>query len=111
MGFRPTFLGIDDTMWDDGLNPVADAILEGTAQGKYLRERAGSSTIHRSSIRLVSYEKVGSYVDRTFLDLNWAATVVNTLLVAFFVLGAGGVGLGIYAASVLKKREGSSEPK
>lgn len=58
---------------------------------------------------MVSDEKVGSYVDRTFLDLNWAASVVNTLLVAFFVLGAGGVGLGIYAASVLKKREGSND--
>lgn len=104
-------MGIGDTRWDDGDNQVADAIPESTALGKYLRECAGSSTIHRSSIRLVSYEKVGSYVDRTFLDLNWAATVVNTLLVAFFVLGAGGVGLGIYAASVLKKREGSNESK
>lgn len=44
-------------------------------------------------------------MDRTFLDLNWASTVVNTLIVAFFVVALGGAGIGIYAASVLKKRE------
>ena len=48
-------------------------------------------------------------MDRTFLDLNWASTVVNTLIVAFFVVAAGGAALGIYAASVLKKREGAGE--
>lgn len=49
-------------------------------------------------------------MDRSFLDLNWASTVVNTLLVAFFVVAAGGAAIGIYAASVLKKREGSAAP-
>lgn len=37
---------------------------------------------------------------------NWAAAVVYVLILAFFVVVAVGVGLGAYAASVLKKREG-----
>lgn len=36
---------------------------------------------------------------------NWAAAVVWVLVLAFFVVVAIGVGLGAYAASVLKKRE------
>ena len=40
-----------------------------------------------------------------FLDLNWSASVVNTLLWAFFILGIGGMILGAYAAISMKKRE------
>jgi hypothetical protein len=36
---------------------------------------------------------------------NWAATVVNVLVLAFFVVCALGVGLGAYAATELKKSE------
>ena len=42
---------------------------------------------------------------RGFLDLNWAATVINTLLIAFFVLAAGGIFIGVYSARTLSKRE------
>jgi hypothetical protein len=42
---------------------------------------------------------------------NWAGAVVNVLVLAFFVLAAIGIGLGAYAASVLKKAEGRSEEK
>jgi hypothetical protein len=40
---------------------------------------------------------------------NWAGAVVNVLVLAFFVVVAIGVGLGAYAASVLKKREGGEK--
>lgn len=36
---------------------------------------------------------------------NWAASVVNTLVLAFFVVIAIGVALGVYAARQLKKAE------
>lgn len=36
---------------------------------------------------------------------NWAGAVVNTLLLAFFVVCAIGVALGVYAAKQLKKAE------
>jgi hypothetical protein len=36
---------------------------------------------------------------------NWAAAVVNLLILAFFAVCAIGVGLGAYAATVLKKAE------
>lgn len=44
------------------------------------------------------------------MTANWAAAVVWTLVLAFFAVVAIGVALGAYAASVLKKREGGSEP-
>lgn len=53
----------------------------------------------------VTDTKVGIYVLKGFLDLNWSASVVNTLLWAFFVLGIGGMILGAYAAISMKKRE------
>jgi hypothetical protein len=37
---------------------------------------------------------------------NWAAAVVWVLVIAFFAACAIGAAIGIYAASVLKKREG-----
>lgn len=40
---------------------------------------------------------------------NWAAAVVNVLIVAFFAVVAIGIGLGAYAASVLKKRESQAK--
>lgn len=43
------------------------------------------------------------------MTANWAATVVNVLVLAFFVVVAIGVGLGAYAASTLKKREGEQK--
>lgn len=39
------------------------------------------------------------------MTANWSAAVVWVLVLAFFVVAALGVGLGAYAASVLKKRE------
>lgn len=39
------------------------------------------------------------------MTANWAAALVNVLIVAFFVVCAVGIGLGAYAASVLKRRE------
>lgn len=39
------------------------------------------------------------------MTANWSAALVNVLMLAFFVVVALGVGLGAYAASVLKKRE------
>ena len=44
------------------------------------------------------------------MTANWPATVVNVLVLAFFVVVAIGVGLGAYAASTLKKREGDQGP-
>ena len=43
------------------------------------------------------------------MTANWAAAVVNVLILAFFVVVALGVGLGAYAATTLKKREESKE--
>lgn len=39
------------------------------------------------------------------MTANWASTLVNVLILAFFAVVAIGVGLGAYAAGVLKKRE------
>lgn len=39
------------------------------------------------------------------MTANWAAALVNVLILAFFVVCAIGIALGAYAASVLKKRE------
>jgi len=36
---------------------------------------------------------------------NWAGAVVNTLVLAFFVVIAIGVGFGVYAARQMKKME------
>lgn len=42
---------------------------------------------------------------------NWPSVVVYLLLLAFFAVVAIGIGLGAYAASVLKRREGElAEP-
>jgi hypothetical protein len=40
---------------------------------------------------------------------NWAGAVVNTLVLAFFVVIAIGVALGVYAARVMKKLEQKQE--
>jgi hypothetical protein len=40
------------------------------------------------------------------MTANWAAAVVNTLVLAFFVVIGIGVGFGVYAARQLKKMEG-----
>jgi hypothetical protein len=39
------------------------------------------------------------------MTYNWPASVVYVLILAFFAVVGIGVGLGAYAASVLKKRE------
>lgn len=39
------------------------------------------------------------------MTANWASIIANTLVLAFFVVVAIGVGLGAYAASALKKAE------
>jgi hypothetical protein len=43
------------------------------------------------------------------MTANWAGAVVNVLVLAFFVVVAIGAGLGAYAATTLKKREGDKE--
>jgi uncharacterized membrane protein len=39
------------------------------------------------------------------MTANWAGTVVNTLILAFFVVCALGIAVGVYAARTLKKAE------
>lgn len=39
------------------------------------------------------------------MTANWASAVVNVLILAFFVVVAIGVALGVYAAGALKKNE------
>jgi hypothetical protein len=39
------------------------------------------------------------------MTANWAAAVVNVLILAFFVVVVVGIALGAYAASTLKKLE------
>jgi phage shock protein PspC (stress-responsive transcriptional regulator) len=43
------------------------------------------------------------------MTYNWAAAVVNVLILAFFVVVALGIGLGVYAAGALKKAEDKKE--
>lgn len=43
------------------------------------------------------------------MTANWAATVVNTLVLAFFVVCAIGIACGVYAARALKKAEESQK--
>jgi len=40
------------------------------------------------------------------MTANWAGIVCNFLTLAFFLVCFIGIGLGVYAARVLKKREG-----
>jgi len=44
------------------------------------------------------------------MTANWAAAVVNVLILAFFVVVAVGIGIGAYAATTLKKLEAKKEP-
>jgi ABC-type spermidine/putrescine transport system permease subunit II len=39
------------------------------------------------------------------MSANWASAVVNTLVLAFFVVIALGVAFGVYAAQQMKKME------
>jgi hypothetical protein len=43
------------------------------------------------------------------MTYNWAATIVNVLIFAFFAVVAIGAGLGAYAATELKKSEDARE--
>jgi hypothetical protein len=43
------------------------------------------------------------------MTANWAAAVVNVLILAFFAVVAIGVGLGAYAATELKKAEDAKQ--
>ena len=43
------------------------------------------------------------------MTANWAAAVVNVLILAFFVVVLVGIGLGAYAASTLKKLENTKK--
>lgn len=45
------------------------------------------------------------------MTANWAGAVVNVLVLAFFAVAFIGIGLGVYAAKVLKRNEGASEEK
>ena len=46
-----------------------------------------------------------------YMTANWAGTVVNMLILGFFALAIIGIGMGIYAAKVLKRLEGTSDEK
>ena len=43
------------------------------------------------------------------MTANWAAAVVNVLILAFFVVVLVGIGIGAYAATTLKKLENAKE--
>lgn len=43
------------------------------------------------------------------MTANWAASVVWTLVLAYFVVCAIGIALGVYAAKALKRRENDGE--
>jgi hypothetical protein len=45
------------------------------------------------------------------MTANWAGVLVIMLITAFFVLAAIGIGLGIYAANVLKRYEVAAQEK
>ena len=45
------------------------------------------------------------------MTANWAGVVVNMLILGFFALAIIGIGMGVYAAKVLKRLEGTSEDK
>lgn len=60
-----------------------------------------SGTVRVESPRYVSRDtEVNGYMTN-----NWASAVVNVLILAYFVVVAIGIGLGVYAAKTLKKRE------
>lgn len=42
---------------------------------------------------------------------NWSASLVNTLVVVFFIVSALGIALGAYAAKQLKKAEQAQLPE
>lgn len=44
------------------------------------------------------------------MTANWAGIVVNFLVLAFFAVCLIGIGLGVYAAKVLKRLEGQQKP-
>ena len=46
-----------------------------------------------------------------YMTANWAGVVVNMLILGFFALAVIGIGLGVYAAKVLKRLEGTSQDK
>jgi hypothetical protein len=46
-----------------------------------------------------------------YMTANWAGVVVNMLILGFFALAIIGIGMGIYAAKVLKRLEGTSDDK
>ena len=45
------------------------------------------------------------------MTANWAGVLVIMLITAFFALAAIGIGLGVYAANVLKRYEGAAQEK
>jgi predicted small integral membrane protein len=53
---------------------------------------------------LVDTRRTTEVTDR--MTANWAGIVCNALTAAFFLVCFIGIGLGVYAARVLKKREG-----
>jgi hypothetical protein len=61
--------------------------------------RSANPTVRIGQIRFSDTEVNGH------MTANWAAAVVNVLILAFFAVVAIGVGLGAYAATELKKAE------
>jgi hypothetical protein len=61
--------------------------------------RDANPTSRIGAIRIGDTEVTG------LMTANWAAAVVNVLILAFFVVVAVGIGLGVYAAGRLKKAE------
>ena len=61
--------------------------------------RRAKRTSRISAIRIGDTEVTGQ------MTSNWAAAVVNVLILAFFVVVLVGIGIGAYAATTLKKLE------
>lgn len=61
--------------------------------------RGANPTSRITRIRFDDTEVTGQ------MTSNWAAAVVNVLILAFFVVVLVGIGIGAYAATTLKKLE------
>ena len=84
----------------------------GTLKAEQRREKAGARIAHSVQVRVEStrFSTSDTEVDE-YMTANWAGVVVNMLILGFFALAVIGIGLGIYAAKVLKRLEVSSEDK
>ena len=105
-------------------SPVANLLRGVRVKGGVRRERLGdleSGTVtwtfttaiaHILQVRVEStrFSTRDTEVDG-YMTANWAGVVVNMLILGFFALAVIGIGLGVYAAKVLKRLEGTSQDK